>query len=98
MQATSLTTLERIVSATRKEYEQGLKQALPGGVSGGPDFFFLTEGEVEIRIDIESHPDLVIALMRLPRLKATWHFVSGSDEAKADLLKRIDWSMKRGGG
>jgi len=40
----------------------------------------------------------VIALMRLPSLEATWTFLSGTQEERADCLKRIDWSMKRGGG
>ncbi len=98
MSAQPLTTLVRDVSASVKEYEQGLRQALPGGVTGGPDSFFLQDGEVGIRVDIEPLPDLVIALVRLPRQRVTWHFLSGSEEAKRSCLKRIDWSMKRGGG
>lgn len=93
-----LTSLVRAVSASNAEYEQGLKQAVPGGVSGGPQSYLIKDGEVSIKIEIEPLPDLVIALMRLPRLQATWHFLSGTEEAKQRLLKKIDWSMKRGGG
>lgn len=94
----SLDVQTREVTATRKEYENGLKQAVPGGISIDRDSIFVERGEVKIRIDIEPLPDLVIALIRLSRLKATWHFLSGTDEAKAALVEHMDWSMKRGGG
>ena len=88
----------REVTATRKEYESGLQQAVPGGIRIDGDSIFVTQGEVQIRIDIAPLPDLVIALMRLSRLQATWTFLSGTEEEKAALVEHMDWSMKRGGG
>ena len=94
----SLDVQVREVTATRKEYETGLEQAVPGGIRIEGDSIFVTQGEVQIRIDTAPMPDLVIALMRLSRLQATWTFLSGSEEAKAALVEHMDWSMKRGGG
>ena len=94
----SLDKQEREVTATRKEYEYGLRQAVPGGIRVDGDSIYVTQGSVEIRIDITPLPDLVIALMRLSRLKATWHFLSGTEEERAALVEHMDWSMKRGGG
>lgn len=94
----SLDVQVREVTATRKEYESGLAQAVPGGIRIEGDSIFVSQGEVQIRIDIAPMPDLVIALIRLSRLQATWTFLSGTDEAKAALVEHMDWSMKRGGG
>lgn len=94
----SLDVQVREVTATRKEYLTGLEQAVPGGIKVEGDSIFVTREEVQIRIDIAPLPDLVIALIRLSRLQATWTFLSGSDEAKAALVEHMDWSMKRGGG
>lgn len=94
----SLDIQVREVTATRKEYETGLNQAVPGGVRVDGDSIFVRRDDVEIRIDIAPLPDLVIALIRLTRLQATWHFLSGTEESKAKLVEHIDWSMKRGGG
>lgn len=93
-----LETLVRTVSASPQEYLQGLQQAVPGGVSGGPLQVQLIDGPVSISIGIEVQPDYVIALMRLPSLIATWQFTSGTDAERKACLARIDWSMKRGGG
>jgi hypothetical protein len=98
MYETQLDVLVRTVSASAKEYEQGLRQAVPNGVSGGPHSFTIVEGSVTIEVQIEVQPDFVIALMRLPSLIATWTFISGSQSERKAVLDRIDWSMKRGGG
>jgi len=94
----SLDIQVREVTATRKEYETSLEQAVPGGIKIEGDSIFVTKGEVQIRIDIAPMPDLVIALIRLSRLQATWTFLAGSETAKAKLVEHMDWSMKRGGG
>ena len=94
----NLDVLVRTVSATPKEYISGLKQAVPGGVVIDGDQITVQSGPVSIDIDIEVLPDYVIALMRLPSLRAKWIFQSGSQDERAECLKRIDWSMKRGGG
>lgn len=94
----SLDLQVREVTATRKEYETGLQQAVPGGIRIEGDSIYVTRDEVQIRIDITPLPDLVIALIRLSRLQATWTFLSGSEAAKAALVEHMDWSMKRGGG
>ena len=94
----NLDVFVRTVSATPKEYISGLKQAVPGGVIADDHEITVRDGAVAIHIQIEILPDYVIALMRLPSLRATWTFQSGSDDERAECLKRIDWSMKRGGG
>lgn len=94
----SLDVQVREVTATRKEYETGLEQAVPGGITIDGNSIYVTQGEVQVRIDIAPMPDLVIALIRLSRLQATWTFLSGSEDAKAALVEHMDWSMKRGGG
>lgn len=94
----NLDVFVRTVSATPKEYISGLKQAVPGGVVVEGDEVRVQCGQVSIHIAIHVLPDHVIALMRLPSLRATWTFQSGSHQERAKCLKRIDWSMKRGGG
>jgi hypothetical protein len=94
----NLDVFVRTASATPKEYISGLKQAIPDGVSVNENSIMVESGVVSIRIEIKVLPDYVIALMRLPSLEATWTFLSGTQEERADCLKRIDWSMKRGGG
>ena len=94
----NLDVLVRTVSATPKEYISGLKQAVPGGIAVDGHEITVRDGTVSIHIQVEILPDYVIALMRLPSLRATWTFQSGSDDERAECLKRIDWSMKRGGG
>ena len=96
--AENLDVLVRTVSATPKEYISGLKQAVPDGVAVDGDEVTVEAGPVTIHIVIQVLPDYVIALMRLPSLQATWTFQSGSHEERAECLKRIDWSMKPGGG
>jgi len=88
----------RSATAAPKEYHRGLKQAVPNGVSVNGNLILVESGVVSIEIEIKILPDYVIALMRLPSLEATWTFLSGTQEERADCLKRIDWSMKRGGG
>ncbi len=94
----NLDVFVRTVSATPKEYISGLKQAVPSGIVADGHEITVRDGAVAIHIRIEILPDYVIALMRLPSLRATWTFHSGSYEERAECLKRIDWSMKRGGG
>jgi len=94
----NLDVFVRTASATPKEYISGLKQAVPNGVSVNGNLILVESGVVSIEIEIKILPDYEIALMRLPSLEATWTFLSGTQEERADCLKRIDWSMKRGGG
>ena len=94
----NLDVLVRTVSATPKEYISGLKQAVPDGVVVDGDQIIVQSGPVSINIDIQVLPDYVNALMLLPSLRATWIFRCGSQGERAECLKRIDWSMKRGGG
>jgi len=94
----NLDVFVRTASATPKEYISGLKQAVPDGVSMSGDSIMVESGAVSIQIEIKVLPDYVIALMRLPSLEATWTFLTGTQEERAACLKRIDWSMKRGGG
>ena len=94
----NLDVMVRTVSATPKEYISGLKQAVPNGVLVDGHDALVKYGNVTIQINMKVLPDHVIALMRLPSLQATWTFKSGSYEERAQCLKKMDWSMKRGGG
>lgn len=90
--------LIRVVSASKKEYERALRQALPGGVSGGPNAFILSKGNAKISLIIEEQPDKAIALMRLPCIKVFWSFHEGTSQEITELVDKLDLSMMRGGG
>ena len=98
MGGAELDMLVRTCSASVKEYISGLRQAVPGGVTVDGNSITVESGPVTIEIGLKTLPDYVIASMHLPSLKATWRFKSGTYQEREDCLKRIDWSMKRGGG
>ncbi len=91
-------TLEREVSATPAEFAHGLRNAFPEGLSGGPLEFRVNDGSAAMEIRLTPGPDRVIALLRLPTLKASIRFTAGDPAARERMLKRMDLAMQRGGG
>lgn len=90
--------LEREVSATPAEFAHGLRNAFPEGLSGGPLEFRVNDGSAAMEIRLTPGPDRVIALLRLPTLKASIRFTAGDPAARERMLKRMDLAMQRGGG
>lgn len=93
-----LTDLDRDCSSTLAEYAHGLRLAFPTGVTGGPTEFDVTDGRARLEVQLEPGPDRVIALMRLPTLRARLRFVDGTPEERQAMLHRMDLAMRRGGG
>lgn len=90
--------LEREVSATPAEFAHGLRNAFPDGLTGGPVEFRVDDGAAAMEIHLVPGPDRVIALLRLPTLKAFIRFTAGDPAARERMLKRMDLAMQRGGG
>ena len=90
--------LEREVSATPAEFAHGLRNAFPEGLVGGPLEFRVDDGAAAMEIRLVPGPDRVIALLRLPTLKASIRFTSGNYDARERMLRRMDLAMQRGGG
>jgi len=93
-----LDELEREASSSFAEYAHGLRLAFPEGVSGGPSDFSVTDGRASLQIRLTPGPDRVIALLRLPTLKARLRFTGGSQSERREMLRRMDLAMRRGGG
>ncbi len=93
-----LESIEREVSATPAEFAHGLRNAFADGLSGGPLEFRAGHGGARMEIRLEPGPDRVIALLRLPTLRAHIRFTAGDADARAALLRRMDLAMQRGGG
>ena len=93
-----LEVLEREISASPVEFARGLRNALPGCVEGGPLCFHVARGQVRLEIELTPGPDRVIALLRLPTLRARLRFTAGDPTGRAALLEQMDLAMHRGGG
>jgi hypothetical protein len=91
-------TLEREMSASRKEFLHGLKLAFPHGVEEAGALLKVGDGETAMEIELAALPDLAIALLRLPRIRVSIRFTAGSREQQAAMLARMDRAMQRGGG
>lgn len=93
---------EREVSASEAEFLRCLRVAHAGPVvvsqEGGVTVARLGDGGVALEIELTPLPPRRIALLHLPSLRARYRFVSGEAAACADLLRRLDLGMQRGGG
>lgn len=92
------TTIVRDVSASREEYLHGLRLAFPAGIEDRGATIHVGDDTVALEITLEEQAPRVIALLRLPRLKATLRFTRGAPEQQVALLARMDLAMQRGGG
>lgn len=93
-----LDVLEREVSASPEEFAHGLRNAFPVGLSGGPLDFRVSDAAAAMEIRLTPGTDRVIAVLRLPTLKARIRFTAGDAAARERMLKRMDLAMQRGGG
>ncbi len=95
---TSPSVFTRDVTSTLAEFDASLRTAAAGLISGGAPHYRIETGAVGLDIDVEGGPERRIALLRLPTLRVTYRFLSGSREAQQALLQRLDRAMHRGGG
>jgi hypothetical protein len=87
------------MSATPLDVARGLAAAFPGAVSGGPLAFEVGGADgVTMTVEMTPGPDRVIALLRLPTLKARIQLRGGDAQTRAAMLKRFDLATRRGGG
>ena len=90
--------IEREVSASRAEYQRGLLLAYPDAQPVANQVWRIDDGQAVLEITVAELSPRVIAKLRLPRLRLTLEFLSGSPEAQRALLNRLDLAMQRGGG
>ncbi|MGE5339330.1 MAG: hypothetical protein ACM3PU_15990 [Gemmatimonadota bacterium] len=95
---TSPSVITRDVTSTLAEFDASLRTAAAGFISGAAPHYLVDTGVVRLEIDVETGPERRIALLRLPTLRVTYRFQSGSREAQQSLLQRLDRAMHRGGG
>ena len=91
-------TLEREMSASRKEFLHGLGLAFPGRVEESGELLRVDDNEATMEIALTPLPDRSIALLRLPNMKVHIRFTAGSPEKQQAMLARMDRAMQRGGG
>ena len=89
---------EREMSALPADIARGLEVAFPGAVQGGPNRFVVTLPGAAMELQLTPGPDRVIALLRLPTLTLRIRFTGGDAAARAELVRRFDLAMRRGGG
>jgi hypothetical protein len=86
------------MSARPADIARGLAVAFPGAVQGGPNRFVVTVPGAAMELQATPGPDRVIALLRLPTLALRIRFTDGDTAAHAELIRRFDLAMRRGGG
>jgi len=86
------------MSALPADIARGLEVAFPGAVQGGPNRFVVTLPCAAMALQVTPGPDRVIALLRLPTLTLRIRFTDGDAAAQAELIRRFDLAMRRGGG
>lgn len=87
----------REISAAPEEFARGVKAGFPDalGTAGG---WQIRWHSASAEITLSPLPELVIASLRLPRLRCVIQ-LSGSDESERQaLLERLDRYQHRGGG
>lgn len=89
---------ERVISASLAEFVRGLELAFPGGVTRQADTLRIDAFDAALEIDIEVLEPLAVALLRLPRLRARFRFVSGAPAGQDRLFEHLDRATQRGGG
>jgi hypothetical protein len=90
--------IERDVTSTIAEFDASLRSAAANCIHGGAPHYRIDTGTVTLEIDVVVGPERRIALLRLPTLRVTFRFLSGSRDAQQALLTRLDRAMHRGGG
>jgi hypothetical protein len=86
------------MSALPTDIARGLEVAFPGAVQGGPNRFVVTVPGAAMELQLTPGSDRVIALLRLPTLTLSIRFTDGDAAAQAEMLRRFELAMRRGGG
>ena len=86
------------MSALPADIARGLAVAFPGAVEGGPNRFVVTRPDAAMELELIPGPDRTIALLRLPTLTLRIRFTAGVAAARAEMIRRFDLAMRRGGG
>lgn len=89
---------EREVGVTAEEFARSLALAHAGFVGPAPGQFFLQDGEITLRIEVQAGPRRRLGLFDLPVLRVRYCFEGGGAGAQRALLARLDLAMQRGGG
>jgi hypothetical protein len=89
---------ERVISATVTEFLRELNLAFPGGVQHDAGRVRIDAFDATLEIVLEVLEPAVIALLRLPRLRARFHFLAGKPAARDRLFDHLDRATQRGGG
>lgn len=89
---------ERVISASVAEFTRGLELAFPGGVAADGNRVRITAFDAVLAIEIEVLEPLVIALLRMPRLRARFEFERGAPADRDRLFEHLDRATQRGGG
>ncbi len=89
---------ERVISASLAEFVRGLELAFPGAVERRGNTLRIDAFDAVLAIDVEVLEPVAIALLRLPRLRATFRFVRGTQADRERLFDHLDRATQRGGG
>lgn len=89
---------ERVISASVEEFARGLELAFPGAVTTQGNRLSVDACDARLEIEIEVLEPLVIALLRMPRLRARFWFARGTAENRDRLFAHLDMATQRGGG
>jgi hypothetical protein len=90
--------LERAVTASRDEYERGLRAAFPDAVQGGPERFRATYRGTVMEVQLTPQPPRRIGRLDLPVLAVRISFPAAPAEERVTMLARLDLVTHRGGG
>lgn len=89
----------RDISATSAEFERDLRKAWPAGIDKlAPGHFRLRGEACVLDVRIERAASRRLGLLCLPVLSASYEFTTGGEDARRELLTRLDRAMQRGGG
>lgn len=91
-----MTPLRREISATPEEFARGVQAGFPDAVAT-PQGWSIHWRAASASIELSPLPPLVIASIRLPRLRCVIA-LHGDEADRAALLERLDRYQHRGGG
>jgi hypothetical protein len=89
---------ERVIGASVEEFVRSLELAFPGAVRAEGNHLSIDAFDARLDIELEVLDPLVIALLRLPRLRARFSFARGAPADRDRLFEHLDRATQRGGG
>ncbi|TRD22236.1 hypothetical protein [Palleronia caenipelagi] len=92
--------VEKIMSFTRPEFENGLRRLTGGRLLSNGDGYDLSQAAgAPVRCTFEPQPDAQLSpLMRLPRARVVLDMTGLDDAARIAFLRRFETTFQRGGG